>query len=33
MNKKEIEALAREAANGLKREADVTSLSSTFRKV
>ena len=33
MNKKEIEALARKAAKGLKTEADVAKLSSTFRKV
>lgn len=33
MNKKEIEALAREAAKGIKTEADVATLSSTFRKV
>ena len=33
MNKKEVEALAREAAKGLKTEADVTELSRAFRKV
>ena len=33
MNTKEIEALARKAAKGVKTEADVATLSSTFRKV
>lgn len=33
MNKKEVEALARKAAKGLKTKADVTELSRAFRKV
>ena len=33
MNKKEIDVLAREAAKGIKTEADVAILSSTLRKV
>jgi putative transposase len=33
MNTKEIESLARKAAKGVKTEADVATLSSTFRKV